>query len=123
MCCLLQEQRDKDFAKNAMKSISAACPTSLCLTLQHFAQVHVDTQSNGPLSDIYTLMKQEYCGATRMVSRHDFIDGVRAMMVDKDKNTKWDPKDLSKVTDDALNSILDPMPKELELAWKEQLLI
>lgn len=106
-----------------MQSMSAACPTSLCLSLHHFAQVHADTQSQGPLSDIYTLMKQEYCGATRMVSRHDFIDGVRAMMVDKDKKPKWDPKDLSKVTDEKLQSILDPMPKELELGWREQLLI
>ncbi|KAA6425859.1 hypothetical protein WJX79_009043 [Trebouxia sp. C0005] len=118
-----QAEKDKDFAKNAMKSMSAACPTSLCLSLYHFAQVHADTRSQGPLSNIYDLMKQEYCGATRMVSRHDFIEGVRAMMVDKDKSPKWDPKDLSQVSDEDLESILDAMPKELELGWKEQLLI
>ena len=124
-CMLLcvQAEKDKDFAKIAMKSMSAACPTSLCLSLHHFAQVHADTQSHGPLSNIYDLMKQEYRGATRMVSRHDFIEGVRAMMVDKDKSPKWDPKDLSQVSDEDLDSILDAMPKELELGWKEQLLI
>ena len=106
-----------------MESIQAACPTSLCLTLHHYAQVHADTQSQGPLSSIDNLMKQEYCGATRMVSRHDFLDGVRAMMVDKDKSPKWDPKDLSAVSDEELNSILEPMPEELELAWKEQVLL
>ena len=58
-----------------------------------------------------------------MVSRHDFLDGVRAMMVDKDKSPKWDPKDLSKVTDEELEDILDPMPTELQLGWEEQLLI
>lgn len=106
-----------------MQSISAACPTSLCLSLHHFAQVHADTQSQGALSDIYNLMRQEYRGATRMVSRHDFIEGVRAMMVDKDKKPKWDPRDLSNIVDAELESILDPMPKELELGWREQLLI
>ena len=106
-----------------MKSIQAACPTSLCHTLHHYAQVHADTQSHGALSSIDNVMKQEYCGATRMVSRHDFLDGVRAMMVDKDKTPKWDPKDLSAVSDEELNSILEPMPEELELAWKEQVLL
>lgn len=119
MLLCVQAEKDKDFAKIAMKSMSAACPTSLCLSLHHFAQVHADTQSHGPLSNIYDLMKQEYRGATRMVSRHDFIEGVRAMMVDKDKS----PKDLSQVSDEDLDSILDAMPKELELGWKEQLLI
>lgn len=106
-----------------MKSIQAACPTSLCLTLHHYAQVHADTQCQGPLSRIDNLMKQEYCGATRMVSRHDFLDGVRAMMVDKDKSPKWDPQDLTAVSDEELNSILAPMPQDLELAWKEQVLL
>ncbi|KAL3158196.1 hypothetical protein ABBQ38_010452 [Trebouxia sp. C0009 RCD-2024] len=118
-----QAEQDKDFAKSAMESIQAACPTSLCLTLHHYAQVHTDTQSQGPLSSMYNLMKQEYCGATRMVSRHDFLEGVRAMMVDKDKSPKWDPKDLIAVSDEELNSILDPMPADLELAWKEQVLL
>ena len=45
------------------------------------------------------------------------------MMVDKDKKPKWDPKELSNVVDAELESILDPMPKELELGWREQLLI
>lgn len=119
----LQAEPDKNFAKNAVKSIQAACPTSLCLTLHHYAQVHADTQSQGPLSRIDNLMKQEYHGATRMVSRHDFLDGVRAMMVDKDKSPKWDPNDLAAVSDEELNSILEPMPQELELAWKEQVLL
>ena len=85
--------------------------------------MNADTQAQGPLSNVYDLMKQEYRGATRMVSRHDFIEGVRAMMVDKDKSPKWDPKDLSQVSDEDLESILGAMPEELELGWKEQLLI
>ena len=119
----LQAEQDKNFAKNAMSAMEGACPTSLCLTLHHYAQVHADTQSQGPLTSIHSLMKQEYCGATRMVSRHDFLDGVRAMMVDKDKSPKWDPNDLSEISDEELTSVLEPMPKDLELAWKEQVLL
>lgn len=102
--------------------MAGACPTSLCLTLHHYSQVHADTASEGPLSDMYHLMKQEYCGATRMVSRHDFKDGVRAMMVDKDKAPKWQPEELSQVDATAVKSILDPLPEDLQLAWKEQLI-
>ena len=120
MC--LQDESYKKFAQEAMKNMAGACPTSLSLTAHHFAQVHADTASQGPLSDMYHLMRQEYCGATRMVSRHDFKDGVRAMMVDKDKQPKWDPAELSQVDPAAVKSILDPLPKDLELAWKQQLI-
>lgn len=105
-----------------MKSMAGACPTSMCLTLHHYTQVHADTASQGPLAEMYHLMKQEYCGATRMVSRHDFKDGVRAMMVDKDKSPKWEPAELSQVDSAAVKSIVDPLPTELQLAWKEQLI-
>ena len=57
-----------------------------------------------------------------MVSRHDFKDGVRAMMVDKDKSPKWEPAELSQVDSAAVKSIVDPLPTELQLAWKEQLI-
>lgn len=99
-----------------MKGMAGACPTSLCLTLQHFTQVHHDTATKGPLADMYHLMKQEYCGATRMVSRHDFKEGVRAMMVDKDKSPKWEPAELSQVDPAAVTGILEPLPTDLQLA-------
>lgn len=118
----LQEESYKSFAQKAMKELAGACPTSLCLTLHHYAEVLADTASQGPLSQMHNLMKQEYCGATRMVSRHDFQDGVRAMMVDKDKKPKWNPAELSQVSADVVKAIVEPLPKDLQLAWKEQLM-
>ena len=48
--------------------------------------------------------------------RHDFIEGVRAVIVDKDNAPKWDPSTPEGVTDALLDEIFAPLPAEEE--WK-----
>src|SRR5581483_3097271 len=36
-------------------------------------------------------MAQEYAVATRVSRRHDFIEGIRALLVDKDNRPRWNP--------------------------------
>lgn len=42
----------------------------------------------GPLAEIEGVMQQEYALAVRMCGRSDFAEGVRAVVVDKDKNPR-----------------------------------
>ena len=55
-------------------------------------------------------MRQEYRVATRVVRRHDFVEGVRALLVDKDNQPRWDPATPAGVTDAMLDEIFAPMP-------------
>ena len=55
-------------------------------------------------------MLMEYRIAARVVQTHDFIEGVRAVIVDKDNAPKWDPPTLAGVTDAALDAIFAPLP-------------
>ena len=55
-------------------------------------------------------MAVEYRLALRMTRRHDFIDGVRAVIVDKDNAPRWDPPDLAGVTDAMLDELFAPLP-------------
>ncbi len=61
-------------------------------------------------------MRQEYAVASRVVCRHDFIEGVRALLVDKDNEPKWDPSSPEGVTDAMLDDIFAAMPPGEE--WK-----
>jgi enoyl-CoA hydratase len=55
-------------------------------------------------------MAMEYRIGARVVQRHDFLEGVRAVIVDKDNAPKWDPPTLEAVSEDLLDGIFAPLP-------------
>ena len=62
------------------------------------------------MQDFADEMRQEYAVATRVVQRHDFVEGVRALLVDKDNKPTWDPPTPEAVTDRMIDRIFAPMP-------------
>ncbi len=63
-------------------------------------------------------MRQEYAVGTRVVQRHDFLEGVRAVIVDKDNAPRWDPATPEGVTDHVIEQIFAPLPDDE--AWTPQ---
>ncbi len=59
-------------------------------------------------------MKMEYRIGARVVARHDFLEGVRAVIVDKDNAPRWSPPTLEGVTDAMLDDIFAPLPPGAE---------
>jgi len=59
-------------------------------------------------------MAMEYRIGARVVQRHDFLEGVRAVIVDKDNAPKWEPSTLAGVTPSMLDEIFSPLPSEEE---------
>ena len=55
-------------------------------------------------------MVQEYAVATHVVQRHDFLEGVRAVIVDKDNSPRWNPATPEAVTDHLIDQIFAPLP-------------
>ncbi|MDO7843657.1 enoyl-CoA hydratase/isomerase family protein [Sphingomonas immobilis] len=55
-------------------------------------------------------MRQEYAVASHVVQRHDFIEGVRALIVDKDNAPKWNPASVESVSDHLIDQIFAPLP-------------
>ena len=55
-------------------------------------------------------MRQEYAVGARVVQRHDFLEGVRAVIVDKDNAPRWNPDTPEGVTDHVIDQIFAPMP-------------
>jgi enoyl-CoA hydratase len=59
-------------------------------------------------------MAVEYRIGSRVVRRHDFLEGVRAVIVEKDNAPRWDPPTLEGVTDALLDDIFAPLPPDEE---------
>jgi enoyl-CoA hydratase len=68
--------------------------------------------------DFAAEMAQEYAVGSRVVVRHDFLEGVRAVIVDKDNAPVWNPDTPEGVTDDLIDAIFAPLPAAE--AWTPQ---
>ena len=67
-------------------------------------------------ADFAANMVMEYRIASRVLTRPDFAEGVRAVIVDKDNAPKWDPATPEGVSDALIDSIFAPLPADEE--WK-----
>jgi enoyl-CoA hydratase len=64
--------------------------------------------------DFAANMAMEYRIGARVVQRHDFLEGVRAVIVDKDNAPKWNPATLEGVSEELLDAIFAHLPADQE---------
>ncbi len=98
---------DAAFASAAVASIRTKSPTSLKIAL---AQM----QRGGNL-DFAECMRTEFRIVSRVMRGHDFYEGVRAVIIDKDQKPRWRPAALEAVTTAEVESYFAPLASELEL--------
>lgn len=63
----------------------------------------------GRMLDFEDCMAMEYRLSQRIVPGHDFREGVRAVVVDKDNDPRWDPSSLAAISDDMLEACFEPL--------------
>jgi enoyl-CoA hydratase len=80
-----------DFARETAQTIRTRSPTSLKIV---FRQIRA-----GRALDLKACLAMEYRLARRVIETHDFREGVRAALVDKDRAPKWQPSALAAVDD------------------------
>jgi enoyl-CoA hydratase len=73
-------------------------------------------RAGGAMTDFADNMAMEMRIGARIVMSHDFSEGVRAVIVDKDNKPVWDPATLEGVTDEMLDAVFAPLPADQE--WK-----
>jgi enoyl-CoA hydratase len=81
---------DADWAGKTAATMRAKSPLSLKLAL---AQVR-----RGRHWDFETCMRAEFRIVSRVIQGHDFYEGVRAVIVDKDNKPRWQPATLDAVS-------------------------
>ncbi|CAI5656707.1 3-hydroxyisobutyryl-CoA hydrolase, mitochondrial isoform X1 [Oreochromis niloticus] len=80
-----------EFAKKQTETLSKMSPTSLKITLKQL-------QAGASLS-LQDVLVMEYRLSQACMRGYDFYEGVRAVLVDKDQNPKWNPSTLEEVSD------------------------
>lgn len=79
------------FAQNTLNTLKAKSPTSLAVTFRQLKG------RDSPLSFVAG-MKQEFRLSQRMVVAHDFKEGIRAVLINKDHLPRWKPLKIENLT-------------------------
>jgi enoyl-CoA hydratase len=59
-------------------------------------------------------MRNEYRISHHVIRQPDFVEGVRAVIIDKDKAPRWNPATPEAVTDALVDSLFAPLPADKE---------
>ncbi len=84
------------WAENTLKSLKRKSPTSLKVTLEQLQR--------GQDKSMLECFKMELNMGMNFMKGHDFFEGVRSVLVDKDRKPKWNPDKLSDVSEDTVNT-------------------
>jgi enoyl-CoA hydratase len=85
------KQDGSDFAQATLKALADKSPRGLKVTLKLLRLA----RTSGSLEEC---LKREYLAALEVFDSADFVEGVRAAIIDKDRNPAWQPPDLAGVT-------------------------
>ena len=94
-----------DWCKSLVKLLQTKSPTSLKITLRELR--------NGAKLNFDECMKMEYRIVNRILLAHDFYEGVRAVVIDKDNQPQWNPKELAAVDNSLIDNYFMPLEEEL----------
>jgi enoyl-CoA hydratase len=84
-----------EFAQAALQSILGNSPTGLKLTLKLLRMARHS-------ASLEQCLAREYAAALEIFVNHDFPEGIRAAVIDKDRNPQWIPARIEDVTPDII---------------------
>jgi enoyl-CoA hydratase len=97
------EEMNSDWSRAQLATLATKSPQTLKVTFRQLRE-------GARMASFADEMRQEYRIATRVSSRHDFQEGVRALIIDKDNKPAWNPATLDGVSDALLDEIFAPLP-------------
>ncbi|MCX7358395.1 MAG: enoyl-CoA hydratase/isomerase family protein [Alphaproteobacteria bacterium] len=97
------ESDNSDWARAQLTTLKTKSPQAMKVSFRQMRE-------GAKMASFADEMRSEYRLAFRVASRHDFQEGVRALIVDKDNKPVWNPATLDGVSDALLDELFAPLP-------------
>ncbi|MFM9034798.1 MAG: enoyl-CoA hydratase/isomerase family protein [Mycobacterium sp.] len=97
---------DEAAADDAANLIATRSPVALTVTLAAVRRA-------AKLDSLEEVLAQEYRVSCASLRSHDLVEGIRAQLVDKDRNPRWSPSSLDEVTDEDVERYFQPADPDL----------
>ncbi len=94
-----------DWSRKTLEELDRRSPLALKLTLAAIRNART-------LPSLEAALNVEYRLTVRLLEHGEFLEGVRALLVDKDRAPKWNPLRLADVTDEMVAQFLSPLPPD-----------
>ncbi|MGB7404811.1 MAG: enoyl-CoA hydratase/isomerase family protein [Pacificimonas sp.] len=91
-----------EWAEGQRDLLMKMSPTSMKLTLRALRKGRGD--------DLASALRREYRVVGNIKDGHDFFEGVRAQLIDKDRKPRWDPSNLRDVSDETVDGYFAEPP-------------
>ena len=95
----------RERAATTAATMREMCPTSIAVTLAQLDRTRRDRL------DLAAVLADDLRVLGRLGPRADFAEGVRAQVIDKDRNPRWSPARIEDLDPAELAAILDPTPR------------
>jgi enoyl-CoA hydratase len=95
------EREFSEFSQGIARTLRTKSPTSLTLTMRLLREAKTSTS-------LRQCLAREYGAALEIFISHDFPEGIRAAVIDKDKSPKWQPATLADVTPAMIDAYFVP---------------
>jgi enoyl-CoA hydratase/carnithine racemase len=102
MTSLRTERRSRHaaWAQQTLATMAAKSPLMLCVTARQLQQARG--------MDLADCLRMELNMVHRCFEEHDFAEGIRAVVVDKDQKPRWEPPALEEVTGERVAAFFMP---------------
>lgn len=99
-----------EWAEKTASTLKQKSPKALKLTLAAIRGARA-------LKSLDESLIAEFRLTARLFEDGEFPEGVRALIIDKDKKPKWSPPELARISDDFVRAYLAPLPAGEELTF------
>jgi enoyl-CoA hydratase len=97
-----------EFAAATLDTLRTKSPTSMAVALEQMRR--------GASMSFEEVMRMELRVVSRIAEGHDFYEGVRAVIIDKDHNPAWRPASIEALDPAAVAAHFAPLADDLQLA-------
>jgi enoyl-CoA hydratase len=99
------EAEDSDWARSELATLRSKSPLSCKVSLRLLRE-------GAERESFEDEMRAEYALACWVVQTHDFVEGVRALLIDKDNQPDWKPAVPEAVLDETVDQLFVDLPPE-----------
>lgn len=97
-------RREDTWCQNTLQTLTTKSPFSLKVTLSQILKAKTKSLAE--------CLHIDYCLVNHFIKSHDFYEGVRALIIDKDKSPHWQPASFKEITQEQVEHYFQSSTQE-----------